>query len=793
MKRKKIFNVLLIAALVLALIPMGLFADISKSEEKDNQKIIDENIKTDIITYTEDTELEGMGILPLGTYLKCTYNLFEYKSEGDNEDVLSIPNDLNLTFDLNVRDTLNENKMILEDEILYSSLSSYDFELDEMDGLDELNLDNDKQQEDIDGAGLEKGNKSSFERSGPIVYYSDVKSGENTFYINLTKQQEVMGDTIDHLKPFSIYGIFDISITAESSLIDENNITTIENSFGSFDNKSNDIVLGEFGFTKPLDALNAKMKIDASLKRDLSYVRYSFDIKNDEDMSSKNIVSYVGDENFSEQDYKTNHIKSGKYVLECPIQEDNNISGYTFDDFKVNSYIDYSVLYVDSMGNYEGVKGVYVINQSDLDLIDEINSDKMILSSKICYNGNMTSSGNIASNDMVEVTAVTSNRPVKGRAYRFTASAVPYGKKTSIKMNKTKVNTKLSLDDSRFIMGNYEYYNPNIDEETRGADFAFPIDGNDSKYFNEDYSLIYPGSIITYQVDVLENPVSYNETGEPIDVKVIATKTSSYVVTLEDVKRIIGDDYDMVYITPAIIYTEQTGGVDINAILSSGTGESAKRAVIPSSDAGFEWSVIEGNEFLSVKDGKFIPLKPGVATVKAVNIKNKSDMAIEDIVVRNTTLSMSLSPTVIYSKSAITKTARASAYIYSSSVKKPTFTSSAPSVATVNATSGAVTAKKAGKAVITANIDGFTIKRTITVKQAYLTASNKSVKVKKSVNISAKCLPGKITKYQVTSGSKYIKVNSKGKVTAKSKKGKGKVKITSSNGLTKTITITVKK
>ena len=276
-------------------------------------------------------------------------------------------------------------------------------------------------------------------------------------------------------------------------------------------------------------------------------------------------------------------------------------------------------------------------------------------------------------------------------------------------------------------------------------------------------------------------------------MNIIATKTSSYVVTLEDVKRIIGDDYDMVYIIPSILYTEQKKGVDLKAILASGKGETAKKAVLPSSDKGFIWSVTGGKEFLSVKDGKFIPLKAGIATVKAVNVNNKKDIATRDIVIRKTILSMRLSPTVIYSKSVITKTARASAYIYSSSVKKPTFTSSAPSVAVVNATSGVVTAKKAGKAVITAKIDGFTIKRTITVKQAYLTASNKSVKVKKSVNISAKCLPGKITKYQVVSGSKYIKVNSKGKVTAKSKKGKGKVKITSSNGLTKTITITVKK
>ena len=134
--------------------------------------------------------------------------------------------------------------------------------------------------------------------------------------------------------------------------------------------------------------------------------------------------------------------------------------------------------------------------------------------------------------------------------------------------------------------------------------------------------------------------------------------------------------------------------------------------------------------------------------------------------------------------------------------KAVSYTSSAPSVAAVNA-SGKVTAKKAGTAKITVKAKDGSGKKavvTVTVKaKGSLKVSGKSkitLKVKKSTKLTAtaKNLSGKIT-WKITKGKKFIKLSAAtgSKVRIKAvKKGTAKVKI-SCGGKSVTKTIVVKK
>ena len=118
------------------------------------------------------------------------------------------------------------------------------------------------------------------------------------------------------------------------------------------------------------------------------------------------------------------------------------------------------------------------------------------------------------------------------------------------------------------------------------------------------------------------------------------------------------------------------------------------------------------------------------------------------------------------------------------------------SVATVSQ-KGVVTAKKTGKAVISAKVDGITKKCTITVKKApkkiTLNAKKKTLKKGKKFQIKAKLPKGtasnKIT-YK-TSNKKVAIVSASGKVTAK-KKGKATITVTTFNNKKAKIVITVK-
>ncbi len=126
-----------------------------------------------------------------------------------------------------------------------------------------------------------------------------------------------------------------------------------------------------------------------------------------------------------------------------------------------------------------------------------------------------------------------------------------------------------------------------------------------------------------------------------------------------------------------------------------------------------------------------------------------------------------------------------------------TFTSNKPGVASVSRTGGVVTAKKTGKATITATADGVTKKCNITVKKApkkiSLNAKSKTLKKGKTFKINVK-LPKNTASNKITytsSKKKVVSVSSAGKIKAL-KKGKAVITVKTFNNKKAKIKITVK-
>ena len=137
------------------------------------------------------------------------------------------------------------------------------------------------------------------------------------------------------------------------------------------------------------------------------------------------------------------------------------------------------------------------------------------------------------------------------------------------------------------------------------------------------------------------------------------------------------------------------------------------------------------------------------------------------------------------------KTTTLKATVTGTAAAKVTFTSSNPKVAVVNKTTGKVTAKAKGSAVITVKCGDVKVTCKVTVKNPTLTLNktSASVKVGKTTKITAKAAPsGKVT---YKSGNKKIAtVSSKGTIKG-IKKGTAKITVTC-NGVTKTVKVTVK-
>ncbi len=153
---------------------------------------------------------------------------------------------------------------------------------------------------------------------------------------------------------------------------------------------------------------------------------------------------------------------------------------------------------------------------------------------------------------------------------------------------------------------------------------------------------------------------------------------------------------------------------------------------------------------------------------------------------QNPSVKLDRASAVIYTKGSKTVTLRAIVAGVSGSV---VWTSSSPKTATVS--NGVVTAKKPGKAVITAAVGNYKASCTVTVKKPALKLKKKSVTVKKGRKLKLKVTAVPKGKVTYKSSSKKIASVTKKGVVKGIKKGRCKITI-KCNGVKKVIKVKVK-
>ncbi len=158
------------------------------------------------------------------------------------------------------------------------------------------------------------------------------------------------------------------------------------------------------------------------------------------------------------------------------------------------------------------------------------------------------------------------------------------------------------------------------------------------------------------------------------------------------------------------------------------------------------------------------------------------------VTVKSPAVSLNKTKATLYTKGSNKVTLKASLKDLTGNV---VYTSSNAKVAAVNKTTGVVTAKAKGTAVITATCGDYTAICTVTVKTPTLklAKTSASIKVGKKTTIKATATPTGTVKY-TSSNKKIATVSSKGVVTGK-KKGTAKITVTC-NGVSKTFKVTVK-
>lgn len=183
-------------------------------------------------------------------------------------------------------------------------------------------------------------------------------------------------------------------------------------------------------------------------------------------------------------------------------------------------------------------------------------------------------------------------------------------------------------------------------------------------------------------------------------------------------------------------------------------------------------------------NGKVTAKKAGTATITVTAGKLSTSVKVT---VKNATISVKAKTKTIYTKGTKKTTISVSKTGITGTAK---FISSNKKVATVNS-KGVVTAKKAGKAVITVKVGKLSKKVTIQVKapSVKLTKTSANIKVGKTVTIKAKATPSGTVKY-TSSNKKVATVTSKGVVKGK-KKGTAVITVTC-NGATAKFKVKVK-
>ena len=234
--------------------------------------------------------------------------------------------------------------------------------------------------------------------------------------------------------------------------------------------------------------------------------------------------------------------------------------------------------------------------------------------------------------------------------------------------------------------------------------------------------------------------------------------------------------------TDANIVKPEAGEADTTALKAAVEKAEALKEADYTADS---WKAMQ----LELQEAKDLLAKEKPTQAEVDEATTHLNAAVEALVKADTKVTVTLNKKTATVYKGKTTTLKAT--VTGADVPKVTFTSSNPKVAAVNKTTGKVTAKAKGSAVITVKCGDVKVTCKVTVKNPTLTLNktSASVKVGKTTKITAKATPsGKVT---YKSGNKKIAtVSSKGTIKG-IKKGTAKITVTC-NGVTKTVKVTVK-
>ena len=234
--------------------------------------------------------------------------------------------------------------------------------------------------------------------------------------------------------------------------------------------------------------------------------------------------------------------------------------------------------------------------------------------------------------------------------------------------------------------------------------------------------------------------------------------------------------------TDANIVKPEAGEADTTALKAAVEKAEALKETDYTADS---WKAMQ----LELQEAKDLLAKEKPTQAEVDEATTHLNTAVEALVKADTKVTVTLNKKTATVYKGKTTTLKAT--VTGADASKVTFTSSNPKVATVNKTTGKVTAKAKGSAVITVKCGDVKVTCKVTVKNPTLklAKTSASVKVGKTTKIAAKATPsGKIT-YK-SSNKKIATVSSNGTVKG-IKKGTAKITVTC-NGVSKTFKVTVK-
>ena len=234
--------------------------------------------------------------------------------------------------------------------------------------------------------------------------------------------------------------------------------------------------------------------------------------------------------------------------------------------------------------------------------------------------------------------------------------------------------------------------------------------------------------------------------------------------------------------TDANIVKPEAGEADTTALKAAVEKAEALKEADYTADS---WKAMQ----LELQEAKDLLAKEKPTQAEVDEATTHLNAAVEALVKADTKVTVTLNKKTATVYKGKTTTLKAT--VTGTAAAKVTFTSSNPKVAAVNKTTGKVTAKAKGSAVITAKCGDVKATCKVTVKNPTLTLNktSASVKVGKTTKITAKAAPsGKVT---YKSGNKKIATVSSNGTIKGIKKGTAKITVTC-NGVTKTVKVTVK-